>query len=260
MSAPVIRSEVRTVVAAVRTALDDLSPEEVEELTGGLEADLDDALADAGPPGDSLGGQGDPAASLGDPEVYAAELRAAAGLPPRARGGERPGGPAQLEALRRSWQRRHGQVRDPYEAQGRPLSGVQLFDEKGNPLAVGTSARTPLWDPDGNQVTQVPGVGRDSAQLWNVFPLRQQVIPPYADPAPSADRTMPYSAAQPSTMVGPLLAPTAGPVPSGTVTASPAGPATVSASAAPAVPTSMPGSTTRPAPSPAPVPVPSRVP
>ena len=73
MSVPVIHSEVVAFVAAVRAQLDDLGAEEAEELTGGLEADLDDALADGG----SLG------ARLDDPAGYAAELRAAAGLPPR---------------------------------------------------------------------------------------------------------------------------------------------------------------------------------
>ncbi len=57
--------------AAVRAALSDLSPDEIDDLTDGLEADLTDRLAD-----------GD-AAELGDPLAYAEELRAAAGLPHR---------------------------------------------------------------------------------------------------------------------------------------------------------------------------------
>ncbi|GAB3238954.1 hypothetical protein [Kineosporia babensis] len=62
-------------VAAVRQELGDLGPDEVEELTGGLEADLVDALADS---------RATLVEMFGRPEVYAAELRAAAGLPPRA--------------------------------------------------------------------------------------------------------------------------------------------------------------------------------
>ncbi len=58
--------------AAVRTALSDLAPDEIDDLTDGLEADLTDRLADGG------------AAELGDPVAYAEELRAAAGLPHRA--------------------------------------------------------------------------------------------------------------------------------------------------------------------------------
>src|SRR4051794_23641314 len=63
--------------AAVRAALTDLAPDEIDELTDGLEADLTDRLSDAD------------AAELGDPGAYAEELRAAAGLPhrPAARAG-----------------------------------------------------------------------------------------------------------------------------------------------------------------------------
>jgi len=67
--------------AAVRAALSDLAPDEVDELTDGLEADLTDRMAelhDADP--DAT----DPAtAELGDPVAYAEELRAAAGMPHR---------------------------------------------------------------------------------------------------------------------------------------------------------------------------------
>jgi hypothetical protein len=67
--------DVGTYVAAVRARLDDLAPEEVEELTGGLEADLAEALA---------GFDETPRQRFGDPAAYADELRAAADLPPRA--------------------------------------------------------------------------------------------------------------------------------------------------------------------------------
>ena len=63
------RGEVATFVAAVRARFADLGPEEREELLGGLEADLADLVVERGP------------GVLGDPEAYAAELRAAAGLP-----------------------------------------------------------------------------------------------------------------------------------------------------------------------------------
>lgn len=52
--------------AAVRRALSDLGPDNVDDLTDGLEADLADKLDDG--------------ARLGDPAAYAEELRAAAGL------------------------------------------------------------------------------------------------------------------------------------------------------------------------------------
>lgn len=96
MNAPVAHPEVARFVAAVRAQLDDLTNEEVEELTGGLEADLDDALADT--TADEF------ARRLGDPASYAAELRASAGLPPRESGGGRPGR-ARVVALARSTRR-----------------------------------------------------------------------------------------------------------------------------------------------------------
>ena len=67
----VVAPEVAQFVAAVRAELADLDPEVVEELTGGLEADLTDSLEAA------------PGNGFGDPAAYAAELRSAAGLPPR---------------------------------------------------------------------------------------------------------------------------------------------------------------------------------
>lgn len=61
-------------LAAVRRELGDLGTDEVDELTGGLEADLADALD---------GSDRTPEGMFGPPEAYAAELRAAAGLSPR---------------------------------------------------------------------------------------------------------------------------------------------------------------------------------
>lgn len=73
------RPEVEAFVAEVRARLADLSDDEREELLGGLEADLSDQLADGA----------DLREVLGDPAAYAAELRAAAGLPVRERHGRR---------------------------------------------------------------------------------------------------------------------------------------------------------------------------
>ncbi|GLK17312.1 hypothetical protein [Herbiconiux flava] len=58
--------------AAVRRHLDDLPLEDIDDLTGGLEADLSEQASDE---------QGD--LHLDDPAAYAEELRASAGLPPR---------------------------------------------------------------------------------------------------------------------------------------------------------------------------------
>lgn len=65
--------EVNAYVTQVRAELADLPPDDVEELTGGLEADLAERVAEAP---DGLAG-------LGSPAAYAAELRSAAGLPAR---------------------------------------------------------------------------------------------------------------------------------------------------------------------------------
>lgn len=64
-----IPTEISAFAARVRAQLADLSDDELEELTEGLEADLAEAYAE------------DLARELPDPVAYAAELRAAAGLP-----------------------------------------------------------------------------------------------------------------------------------------------------------------------------------
>lgn len=66
--------DVHDYVTAVRSWLADLPSDEVEELTAGMEADLAERAAETG---ERLG------ILLGEPEAYAAELRSAAGLPPR---------------------------------------------------------------------------------------------------------------------------------------------------------------------------------
>ncbi len=68
-----VRPDVAGYVEEVRRHLADLSIDERDELTGGLEADLTERLQESP-------GSGDPKSVLGDPGRYAAELRAAAGL------------------------------------------------------------------------------------------------------------------------------------------------------------------------------------
>jgi hypothetical protein len=89
-------------VDAVREHLDDLSPDVIEELTGGLEADLTDALA-----GETI----DPAAQFGAPAAYAAELRTAAGLDPRADGGDRRRSQSLGSVLAAQWTHHLGRLR-----------------------------------------------------------------------------------------------------------------------------------------------------
>lgn len=72
MSPTAIRPEITAFAAAVRAHLDDLPAEDVDELVGGLEADLSDQAAESGED-----------FTFPDAVAYAAELRAAAGLPER---------------------------------------------------------------------------------------------------------------------------------------------------------------------------------
>lgn len=70
------REAIHSYVAHVRHHLSDLPPEELDELIGGLEADLAERASE-------LPNGADLASAFGAPEAYAAELRSAAGLPPR---------------------------------------------------------------------------------------------------------------------------------------------------------------------------------
>ncbi|QIK84522.1 hypothetical protein [Sanguibacter sp. HDW7] len=80
MSAPTMLDPVVAYAAAVRSHLADLGPEVLDDLTGGLEADLAESVADA------LDGAAPTDADLvgrfGPAQAYAAELRESAGLPP----------------------------------------------------------------------------------------------------------------------------------------------------------------------------------
>lgn len=64
-------------IREVRAELADLPAEDLDDLTAGMEADLTELAAECG---------GDIAGRLGSPGLYAAELRAAAGLPERVAG------------------------------------------------------------------------------------------------------------------------------------------------------------------------------
>lgn len=66
------REDIRAFAASVRAQLDDLPADEIDDLLDGLEADLSDQATEAG---DDF--------ELPDATTYAAELRAAAGLPER---------------------------------------------------------------------------------------------------------------------------------------------------------------------------------
>ncbi|GAA4111647.1 hypothetical protein GCM10022415_05960 [Knoellia locipacati] len=106
-------AEVRDYVARVRAALADLPVEDVEEFTTGMEADLAERLAEPG--------EGTLRDRVGDPDAYAAELRSAAGLPPRV-----AGDPARVPAGERisaRWSRLSAQVLEaaPWLSDLRPV-------------------------------------------------------------------------------------------------------------------------------------------
>ncbi|HWM34346.1 MAG TPA: hypothetical protein VNR36_08930 [Pseudolysinimonas sp.] len=98
-------TEVAAFAAAVRTALADLPPDDLDELTDGLEADLAERAADAGE-------------DLGDPVAYAEELRAAAGYPPRAARSHVGAALPDLRTLPRELRRRWNalRIRNPWVA------------------------------------------------------------------------------------------------------------------------------------------------
>jgi len=92
-----VAREVTRYVAAVRTALADRPDDEVDDLTGGMEADLTELLAERG---------GLLESALGSPLDYSIELRSAAGVPPA---------PSKVPAVRTIdlgawWARRTAQV------------------------------------------------------------------------------------------------------------------------------------------------------
>lgn len=76
-----VREAVGRYAAEVRRELGDLPPDQVDDLTDGLEADLADALADGPQPVADDAATVDLAVRFGTPGAYAEELRAAAGLP-----------------------------------------------------------------------------------------------------------------------------------------------------------------------------------
>lgn len=79
MTMSTIAPEIVAFAKSVRDALSDLPAEEIDDLTEGLEADLAESLAE------------DLRRTLPDPVAYAAELRAAAGLPGRESSGAKRG-------------------------------------------------------------------------------------------------------------------------------------------------------------------------
>ncbi|WP_295836062.1 hypothetical protein [uncultured Microbacterium sp.] len=87
-----VRDDIRAFAAAVRTHLDDLPADEVDDLLDGLEADLSDQAAEAGEHFE-----------IPDAATYAAELRSAAGLPERGAPRTAPKREPLLEQVKDGW-------------------------------------------------------------------------------------------------------------------------------------------------------------
>lgn len=91
----------------------------------------------------------------------------------------------------------------PYDAQGRPLTGVQLFDQNGRPLDV---SRDPTYlDSDQYRVGYPWRNG--SAKVYNVFPLPQRVQDQPTRSAGAFDEPDPPSIVPPLAAVPPASLP-----------------------------------------------------
>jgi len=95
-----VHDDIRAFAAAVRSHLDDLPLDEVDDLLDGLEADLADQASEAGEE-----------FTLPDAATYAAELRAAAGLPERGSADTPKKRFALVADVRRGWTELHDRVR-----------------------------------------------------------------------------------------------------------------------------------------------------
>lgn len=67
----------------------------------------------------------------------------------------------------------------PYDQNGQPLKDIQLFDDRGRPLAP-ADAKYSGWN--GEKVRLIPTATSDGESGLNVFPLREQVTDPGYDP------------------------------------------------------------------------------
>ncbi|MGH3365401.1 MAG: HAAS signaling domain-containing protein [Nocardioidaceae bacterium] len=88
----------------------------------------------------------------------------------------------------------------PYDSEGNPLTGVQLFDENGNPLDVATFLSEDL-DGDGRTSVAYPWLNGER-RLFNVFPLPEREQPAWrTETFPNA-----WTSANPPALPAPPLA------------------------------------------------------
>jgi hypothetical protein len=95
-----------------------------------------------------------------------------------------------------------------YDAEGNPVSGAQVFDDQGRPVAT-TSDAGGYWYDElfGTTVQLVPATATDGSQRWNAYPLRTQELNDEDPDAPGvvADPLWPFAQA------GAILLPPPGP-------------------------------------------------
>ena len=110
-----------------------------------------------------------------------------------------------------------------YDAQGNPLTGVQLFDQRGRPLAVTPDPNHGSYAAGGSRVLTYPWSNGDR-RLCNVFPLPvreqrgdQRARDPWGTARP------PVLPSAPLAVVPPVSMPTPAPSPSGTPSETPSG-------------------------------------
>jgi hypothetical protein len=122
----------------------------------------------------------------------------------------------------------------PYDAEGRPLTGVQLFDQKGRPLGVSPESYYDSYQLGGTRVTTYSWFN-GGQRLTNVFPLpvRAQQGPARRAEAWTSRRP-PFLPAAPLAVVPPASLPTTTAAP----TATPSGAAAGAGPSAPATPDS----------------------
>lgn len=129
-----------------------------------------------------------------------------------------------------------------YDAQGDPLTDVQLFDQDGHPLNVsGDPSSTTYYDQNGDVI--VPNFGVTGRLGWNVFPLAQVSTDDVTDDGTLKDDVSPTAATAPFRIVKPIAEDRVGPTPSPIASGAARGPAP---DASTAVPTPTPTPTPAP--------------
>jgi len=124
-----------------------------------------------------------------------------------------------------------------YDAQGNPLTGVQLFDQKGRPLSVSRDPYLGSYRQTGTQQMTYPWRNGDQ-RLYNVFPLpvRQQGDPSFRVRDPYTSGRPPVLPTPPLVVVPPVSLPSDAPQP----TAEPSSKPSAQSSAAPSPATPQP--------------------